>query len=86
MATLIEALRREAAEIAKQGINGWGNLMTSAADELEDMAETILATRPEFVSDHEGAWELLYGSMDGYPNEPPKQRQTVDGAKLERDA
>ena len=32
---LIATLRKQATEIAAQGINGWGNTMICAADELE---------------------------------------------------
>lgn len=38
---VIEALRKQAGEIAKEGHFGWGNTMTAAADALD----TLLAER-----------------------------------------
>lgn len=43
---LINLLHAQAREIAAQGINGWGNTMTQAADELERLqAEAVVAAR-----------------------------------------
>jgi hypothetical protein len=37
---LIELLRAQAREIAREGHNGWGNTMELAADELEELLLT----------------------------------------------
>lgn len=35
MTDIVETLRKQARDIAKQGVNGWGNTMQFAADEIE---------------------------------------------------
>ncbi|GEM_PF-3413129 len=46
---VIEALRKQAGEIAKEGHFGWGNTMTAAADALD----TLLAERDALKKDAE---------------------------------
>lgn len=47
---VIEALRKQAGEIAKEGHFGWGNTMTAAADALD----TLLAERDRLKTALEG--------------------------------
>lgn len=51
MSELINTLREQAAEIAKEGHNGWGNTMTAAADELSRLRARVerLENLPELV-------------------------------------
>ena len=37
---IVERLRQQAREIAKEGIAGWGNTMLEAADEIERLQST----------------------------------------------
>lgn len=38
---LVDLLRQEAKVIANEGIPGWGNVMTAAADEIERLRERV---------------------------------------------
>ena len=63
---LIHRLREQAAEIAQEGHAGWGNTMTSAAEEIERLRADIYALRDEL-----SAWvaerDALKARIEGAP-------------------
>lgn len=52
MSDIVKTLRDQSKEIDAQGISGWGNTMSDAADYIEELERQLaLVTSPKYLTD-----------------------------------